>query len=281
MKPIRFVQSISKILRGRPQVPTSLEDNAQLQTILNRRSVRRFEQRDIPEDMFQAILEAGRLAPSTVNLQTWSFAVFNDQRWEEIFGAHIPFRAPRAIIIIGDTHRARQVLDAFQDSPLIEYTLGVINASLAAMNMTTAAESLGLASVMLSETGHTGLLDIGYLKEKLSLPERTTPLMTLVVGYPKGSLPPMPPKLPLKVVSFNGKYRETPQTVMEDWLAQLVDGYKAMRPFSSFEAQLSVYNSKIGQAESDLQKIIFANNQPLQKNQWSHSHEQIGARKSG
>jgi nitroreductase len=257
MKPIRFIQSILKILRGKPQIPLSLEDNPLLQTILNRRSVRRFEQRDIPEDVFHAILEAGRLAPSTVNIQPWSFAVLNAQRWEEIFGTHIPFRAPRAIIVIGDTHRTRQALDTFPNSPLVEYTIAVMNASLAAMNMNIAAEALGVSSVMLSETGRSGFFDTGYLKEKLLLPDRTVPLLTIVLGYAKGSYTPMPPKLSLDDVSFDGKYRETSHSVMEAWMAQIEDGYRAMRPFSSLNAQLRVYSSKIGQAESDLQNIVF------------------------
>jgi hypothetical protein len=34
-------------------------------------------------------------------------------------------------------------------------------------------------------------------------------------------------------------------------------GYKASHPFSSFEAQLRLYMSKIGQAEADLRKMVF------------------------
>ena len=63
------------------------------------------------------------------------------------------------MLVIGDTFRARQVLDVFPASPLIEYTIAVMNASLAAMAMTLAGEALGVASVMLSETGRSGLLD--------------------------------------------------------------------------------------------------------------------------
>ena len=42
--------------------------------------------------------------------------------------------------------------------------MAVMNASLAAMNMNIAAEALGVGSVMLSETGRSGLLDAGYLR---------------------------------------------------------------------------------------------------------------------
>jgi len=57
------------------------------------------------------------------------------------------------------------------------------------MNMNIAAEAVGVSSVMLSETGRTGLLDAGYLKEKLGLPERVAPLLTMVFGYRRGPAP--------------------------------------------------------------------------------------------
>src|SRR5512136_2998706 len=170
-----FIKNLVKIITARPHVPPSLEDNQLLRTILNRRSIRHFTNREIPDDVFNAILEAGRVAPSTVNLQTWSFSTFTDQTWKELFGEPIPFRGKRAVIILADTHRGKKVMEFFPHRPLVEYTLGVINASLAAMNMNVAAEALGVSSVMLSETGRSGFLDARYLKEKLALPEGVFP----------------------------------------------------------------------------------------------------------
>src|SRR3989304_9253660 len=85
-----FVRSIGRILAGRPQVPPAQAGNALLQILLNRRSMRRFASSPLAEDVFAAILEAGRLAPSTVNLQTWTFAVFTADTWRAAFGRAIP-----------------------------------------------------------------------------------------------------------------------------------------------------------------------------------------------
>jgi nitroreductase len=256
-----FVRSLLRILAGKPQIPPSLKDNELLNVILRRRSVRHFADLQIPDDVFAAILEAGRLAPSTVNLQTWAFAVFTAESWRETFGKPVPFKGKRALIVLGDTHRDKRVLDAFPYSPLVEYTVAVINASLAAMNMNIAAEALGVSSVMLSETGQSGFLDAGYLKEKLELPDGVFPLMTIVFGYARGPYPPMPPKLPLEQICFEGKYRETDFAVMEDWLSQMMAGYKASHPLSSFEAQLRLYKAKIGKAEDDLRAMVFYGDQ--------------------
>jgi nitroreductase len=257
LDPLAFVRAIRRILAGEPHIPPSLQDNQLLNVVLRRRTVRRFADRNIPDDVFAAILEAGRLAPSTVNLQTWSFAVFTAQSWRETFGRPIPFKGDRAVIVMGDTHRDKMVLDVFPYSPLVEYTIAVTNASLAAMNMNVAAEALGVSSVMLSETGRGGFLDAGYLKDTLNLPNEVFPIMTIIFGYAKGEHPPMPPKLSLDQICFEGEYQEADRQVMHDWLEQMIAGYKTMRPLSSFEAQLKLYRSKIGQAEIDLKKMVF------------------------
>ncbi len=257
LTPRRFISGLARILRGRPQPPPALRDNALLATLLNRRSVRSFAPDPIPDDVFAAILEAGRLAPSTVNLQTWSFAAFTAAQWGEKFGRPLPFKAPRAVVILADTHRARAVLDVFPRSPLVEYTVGVMNASLAAMAMNVAAEALGVSSVMLSETGRTGLLDAGYLADALALPPAVVPIMTIVFGYARPGLRPMPPKLPLETVAFTGSYREPDARVMAGWLDSMMAGYAASNLGSSLNNQLGVYESKIGQAEADLQRMVL------------------------
>lgn len=256
LTPLPFLRGLWRILRGRPRIPPALRDNPLLQTILWRRSVRSFTADPIPDNVFAAILEAGRLAPSTVNLQTWSFAAFDPEGWRARFGTALPFGGQRAVIVLGDTHRVRRVLDAFPDSPLVEYTVAVMNASLAAMNMTLAAAALGVASVMLSETGRTGLLDASYLRQRLALPDRVVPLLTIIFGYGRGPRPPMPPKLPLDAIMIpNDGYREADPAVMQAWLEGMQAGYKAGHLRSSFAAQLQVYASKIGQAEADLRKM--------------------------
>lgn len=259
---IGILRGLAQILRGKPKIPATLTGNELLQVILKRRSVRSYTGQAIPDDVFAAILEAGRLAPSTVNLQTWAFGVFDPALWQQTFGRPIPFHASRAVIVIADTYRDRSVLDVFPYSPLVEYSVAVMNASLAAMNMNIAAEALGVSSVMLSETGRSGLLDAGNLKEKLDLPQGAVPLMTIVFGYARGPKPTMPPKLPGEQVFFKGTYSQPDPEILQSWLAQMRAGYKASHPSSSFENQVRVYQAKIGQAESDLQKMVFYRDHP-------------------
>jgi nitroreductase len=234
-----------------------LADNPVLQVIFHRRSIRSFTSQPIPEEIFNAILEAGRLAPSTVNLQSWTFAAFDDDHWQQFFGHRIPFHGNRAVIVISDSFRYRQVLDEFPYCPLTEFTAGVMNASLAAMSMNLAAEGLGISSVMLSETGRSGILDAKYLKEKLNLPDGTIPLMTLVFGYARGVYPPMPPKLAMEQILLHGEYQPIDRAGMENWLYQMIAGYNVSHIKTSFRTQLNIYESKIDQVENDLNELVF------------------------
>ena len=257
LTPWTFVSKLVGILRKGPRIPPSLEDNPLLQTILKRRSIRSFTKEEIPEDVWWAILEAGRVAPSTVNLQTWTFITFRPDQWRRTFDRPLPFGGVRAVIVCGDVARIGRIIDIFPSSPLVEYTVSVMNASLAAMNMNIAAEALGIASVMLSETGQSGFFHGKYLAEKLLLPAGVFPLMTIVFGYAKIPLAPMPPRLPLDQICAPAQYPQGDQQMLEEWFLEMKTGFKAARPMWSFEGQLKYYRENILRAENDLRELIY------------------------
>jgi len=53
--------------------------NAVEQAILERRSVRNFKDKEVPEAFIHRVLEAGRFAPSAGNCQPWKFVVITDK----------------------------------------------------------------------------------------------------------------------------------------------------------------------------------------------------------
>ncbi len=254
-----FFHSLARILRGKPNLSAVLEDNNCLILILERRSCRNFLSKPISKEIIDAIIEAGRLAPSAVNLQTWTFICFDPDEWQEVFGNTLPFNGQYAILVLSDLHRMHSAMSSFDfpDEPLVLHTMGVFNAGLAAMNMTLAAETCGLASIMLSETGETGLLDVGLLSERLSLPEKVVPITTLVLGYRRKGITPIPPRLPVEAICGLATYPDIDKAAVDTWLADMKAGYRAMRPWTTLNAQVDVYAAKIHQAEADLRAIVF------------------------
>jgi len=260
MKPLRpseFIRGLKNILDGKINFPKSLQNNQVLQVLFNRRTVRKFRSNDIPDTVMTAILEAARLAPSTVNLQTWSFGLFDTETWERKFNKKLPFGGSRAVIICADMHRVHATTDELPFKPLVEYTLSVLNAGIAAYAMNIAAEACGVSSVMLSETGQGGFYDSEYLCEKLELPSGVYPLTTIVFGYAKKPPIGVPPKLPLDQITFTDTYKEPDPDVLKSWLEQMTAGYRAVMVTQSFRGQIKRYLSKLEAAERGLEKKIF------------------------
>ena len=57
-----------------------------MNAIKERRSIRKYQNRDVSEEMILDIIEAGRLAPSAKNRQPWKYIVFTGESKKELLG---------------------------------------------------------------------------------------------------------------------------------------------------------------------------------------------------
>ena len=253
---LRSLKNFLFLFTGTPRVAKAAGQNETIRLILERRSCRSFTDQLLSSDDIQTILEAGRFAPSTVNLQTWSFITFTREQWQETFERPIPFHGAHAVVICADIFRLRDLMPDFHDTPFVNLSLAVFNAGLAAMNMTIAAEALGIRSIMLSETGRTGLLDITFLREKLKLPEAVLPLTTLVLGRQPRVLPGIPPRQPRDATVMQQCYDTSAGSRLKDWFDQMFIGFKITHPLSSFDKQIAFYRKKMIEAETDVKNMF-------------------------
>ena len=80
-----------------------------LEAIRERRSIRQYQAKDVPEEKLTQILEAGRWAPSSGNSQPWTFIVIRDEEVKDKLASVAPFgrfigQASVAIAVIIDPH---------------------------------------------------------------------------------------------------------------------------------------------------------------------------------
>ena len=61
------------------EIPAGRDWNPVERVILERRSVRKYKDKQVPENMVRRILEAGRFSPSAGNCQPWKFVVVRDR----------------------------------------------------------------------------------------------------------------------------------------------------------------------------------------------------------
>jgi len=152
--------------------------NEVLRTIKNRRTIRRFKSDPIENEKLQAILDAGRWAPSFSNLQPWRFIVIKDQNLKNALD-----KAARESVLHLGINEAPVVILVCVDRRIDP--LHAIEAGAAAtQNMTLAATSLGLGAGWIGIWGTEAEASIQKL---FKLPETVRAVSLLPIGIPDES----------------------------------------------------------------------------------------------
>ena len=135
----------------------------------------------LPEKTLQAILEAGRLAPTAKNLQEHHIYVLRSPEALEKLDAASPCRygAPVVLAVTYDKNNVYTYLDGSLDS-------GLEDASIVATHLMLAAADLGVDSCWLNR------FDPPLLAASLGLPENEQLAMLLDLGYAKEGTGPLP-----------------------------------------------------------------------------------------
>lgn len=154
--------------------------NHVLEAIRNRRSIIRFETTPIEEGKIQAILEAGRWAPSVLNRQPWRFIIVKDPTIKEALSEIAP-------TIFKAGMREAPLCIAISVDPQEEPYHFIEDASAAIQNMALAAHSLGLGSCWIGIfrlEGEKGTSE-EKIKNILEIPKTHRVIALLPIGIPK------------------------------------------------------------------------------------------------
>jgi nitroreductase len=164
-----------------------------METICNRRSIRRYQEKDIPDEVLHKVLEAARWAPSWANTQAWEFVVVKNRSIKEKIQATVNNRnpsylalvnAPVLLVVCGQLKKSGYYNDQYPTkfgSEWFMYDLG-----LATQNLCLAAHDSGLGTVIV------GLFDHDRVGEVINLPANHEVLVLIPLGYPDQD--PKPPK---------------------------------------------------------------------------------------
>lgn len=165
-----------------------------LQTILTRRSIRKYEDRSIPGEMIKKMLSAAMYAPSAGNAQPWHFVVVTDEELRlELSQVHPYVRmaaaAPVSILVCAE--------------PALEKYPGywIIDCAAAVQNLLLAAHSLGLGGVW------TGVCPdkerMKKIRDILGLPQSIVPHSLIPIGWP-ADIPKHPDRFNPERIHTNG-----------------------------------------------------------------------------
>ncbi|PIN73981.1 hypothetical protein COV20_02610 [Candidatus Woesearchaeota archaeon CG10_big_fil_rev_8_21_14_0_10_45_16] len=171
-----------------------------LDLIVSRRNIKYFLPKFVSWEKITRILDAGRHAPSSGNVQNWKFIVVYeaDQKHalaEACYEQYDLVMAHTLIVICAEPEKAERYY-GLRGERL--YTTQ--NCAAAAQNMLLEAHSLGLGSAWI------GAFDEDAIRSLLGIPDEVRPQAIVAIGHPK-DIPPKPPKYPLETVVYIGKWR--------------------------------------------------------------------------
>lgn len=182
-----------------------------IESIINRRTVRKYQSQEIAEDLLNSLLEASFRASTLGGIQLYSVVITRDaQMKEKLAPAHFnqPMvrQAPVLLTFCADFNRFSRWCEARNAQPGYRNLNSFMNATmdtlLAAQNFCVLAEEEGLGICYLGTTTYNPQQII----EALELPELVFPITTLTVGYP-AEIPAQTDRLAAEAIVHRERYR--------------------------------------------------------------------------
>lgn len=146
-----------------------------MNSIFKRRSIRKYLDSDISDEMVEEVIKAGMAAPSAGDEQPWQFVVVRNKSTMLEFPkfhqyAQMLKEAPVAIVVCGDLNR--QAYEGFW----------IQDCSAAIQNMLLQVTEMGLGSVWVGIYPDKNRVE--KTRELLDLPENIVPVAVLPIGVP-------------------------------------------------------------------------------------------------
>jgi len=174
--------------------------NPTIETIMNRTSLRKYEEKPIDPQHRDLILQSAWRAPTAGNMMLYSVIEVTDQAIKDTLSEtcdHQPFikKAPMVHIFLADVTRWYDYYEAcgvaewqaeqgkdYEGPDEADFLLAVNDAIIAAQNTVIAAESLGIGSCYIGDI----MEQYETHREMFNLPERAFPVCMLCYGYYPG-----------------------------------------------------------------------------------------------
>lgn len=157
--------------------------------ILSRRSIRHYEQKKIPNEILNKILEAGRQAPSAANRQPLHFIVVTDYNIKKELskGLFNRFIKDSPLTIVGCANTGDRLTGKWS----------IVDTTIALQNMVIAAWTMGIGSCWIGDFKEE------KVKELLQIHNKWKVVALIPFGYPAEQPKPRKKKPITELVSFN------------------------------------------------------------------------------
>ena len=162
--------------------------------ILERRSIRKFNDEPINDNAIEKILDAARWAPNAGNYNSWRFIVVTSRSQIKLLLNFCPGidDVPGAIIVVCSKPKQKKLKEATR-------LMYMADSALAAQNICLTAYSLNIGSCIVVSFADKALREI------LEIPEDVQPYLLVTLGY-AAEVPEPPPRRPISEIAFKNDY---------------------------------------------------------------------------
>lgn len=176
-----------------------------------RRSVRKYSDKPVDNDLLRDLLIKGCKASNTGNMQLYSIVVTRDEKKKKElapshFNQKMVTEAPVVLTFCADVNRFNKWCELRNAEPGFENFLSFLTASIDALifaqTVCIAAEEKGLGICYLGTTTYMAHEIIRILK----LPKGVVPVTTITLGWP-AETPPQTDRLPVEAIIHTEEYR--------------------------------------------------------------------------
>lgn len=198
--------------------------NQVIETILNHRSIRKFEDRPLTSEQIETIVKCAQAASTSSFIQAYSIiGVRNNETKRKLaeIAANQSYVETNGHLFVfcADLHRHEVIAEMEQQDLTTslqsteKFMVALIDTALAAQNAVIAAESMGLGACYIGGI-RNNLEEVSNL---LKIPKRVIPLFGISVGYPLQQ-PGKKPRLPLQHVYHEETYETDANTYNQQLL---------------------------------------------------------------
>ena len=207
--------------------------NPTIERLLAHRSIRKFTDEPVPDEVLRTLVACGQAAATSSNVQAISVIEVRDraarERLAELAGGQDYVASAGAFTVwCADLRRAaeacRRAGGDFEPGMTEHFLIATVDVALAAQNAVVAAESLGL-----------GICYIGGLRNEpaavsalLGLPDQVYPAFGLCLGTPDQD-PAVKPRLPVEAVLMRERYDADAQDALVAGYDERLADYYASR----------------------------------------------------
>lgn len=182
-----------------------------IELLMAHSSCRSFQDKPVPEDVADTIINCAQHAPTSSYLQAYTIIKVEDKEKRKALaqfagGQEWVEKAGLALLFCADLHRLDVMLDVVDKNVLHNeelYTVAVTDAALASSRALVAAQALGLGGVFVGGVRN----ETEKMAKLFGLPELVFPMYVVCMGYP-AEVPPQRPRMDASLISAVDTYPE-------------------------------------------------------------------------